>query len=53
MTHRLILVALLVAAVAQAQPADPEVHGTYLGDPMYSLLPLDAIPAVRAIAATW
>jgi hypothetical protein len=25
---------------------EPEVHGTFHGDPMYTVLPLDAIPAI-------
>lgn len=41
------LLCLLMATVVLAQPSDPEVHGTFDGDPMYSLLPLDAIPAIR------
>jgi len=46
---RPILIAglLLVAGLAAAQPPDPEVHGTFQGDPMYSVLPVDAIPAIR------
>jgi hypothetical protein len=37
----------LLAAAANAQRPEPEVHGTFQGDPMYSVLPVDAIPAIR------
>ena len=37
----------LTATVAQAQRPEPEIHGTFDGDPMYTVLPLDAIPAIR------
>ena len=38
---------VLAATVAQAQRPEPEIHGTFDGDPMYTVLPLDAIPAIR------
>ena len=45
----LILVALmLVAAPAPAQRSEPEVYGTFDGEPMYTLLPPGAIPAIDA-----
>ena len=37
----------LAATTAQAQRPEPEIHGTFDGDPMYTVLPLDAIPAIR------
>jgi hypothetical protein len=43
----LLVVLALYAAPALGQPAEPDVHGTFDGDPMYSLLPLDAIPAIH------
>jgi len=43
----LMLMAMTMATAALAQPDDPEVHGIFDGDPMYSLLPLDGIPAIR------
>ena len=48
---RMILaLALLVAAplAAVAERPEPEVHGTYDGDEMYTLLPPDGIPAILA-----
>jgi hypothetical protein len=47
MKRSLSLLALLLAAVVVAQDQEPEVHGTYHGDPMYAVLPLDGIPAIR------
>jgi hypothetical protein len=47
MKRSLSLLALLLAVAVVAQDQEPEVHGTYQGDPMYSLLPLDGIPAIR------
>ena len=44
----LILVAALAPAPAQAQRSEPEVYGTFDGDPMYTLLPPGAIPAIDA-----
>jgi hypothetical protein len=45
----LALVALIMVAApvpAQAQRSEPEVYGTFDGDPMYTLLPPGAIPAI-------
>jgi len=36
----------LLAAVAFAERPEPEVHGTFFGDDMYTLLPPDGIPAI-------
>ncbi len=50
MTIRRILpfaILLVMVGLSSAQPPDPEVHGTFEGDPMYTLLALDAIPAIR------
>lgn len=45
----LVLVALtLVAVPVQAQRSEPEVYGTFDGDPMYTLLPPGAISAIDA-----
>jgi hypothetical protein len=45
----LALVALtLVAVPVQAQRSEPEVYGTFDGDPMYTLLPPGAISAIDA-----
>lgn len=38
---------LLVAVLALAQQPEPEVHGEFEGEPMYTVLPPDAIPAIR------
>jgi len=38
---------LLVPATVPAEHPEPEVHGTFDGDPMYTVLPPDAIPAIR------
>ncbi len=45
---KLILVSglMLLAAVALADRPKPEVHGTFFGDDMYTLLPPDGIPAI-------
>ena len=44
-----VLVALMPVLVsAQAERSEPEVYGTYAGDPMYTLLPPGAIPAIDA-----
>ena len=37
----------LCATVAVGAERKPEVHGTFDGDPMYTVLPADAIPAIR------
>lgn len=44
-----LVLGVLIAGVggAEAQRPEPRVHGTYQGDPMYTVLPLDAIPAIR------
>ena len=45
----LTLLAVLLAAglvLADERP-EPEIHGVFDGEPMYSLLPPDAIPAIR------
>jgi len=42
-----LLLMLGLAGFVQAQPSDPELHGTFDGDPMYTLLDVDAIPAIR------
>ena len=41
-----LLALLLVALPATGQPSEPEVVGVFDGDPMYAVLPLDAIPAI-------
>jgi len=43
----LLAAALTLAGVAAAQPGEPEVHGTFAGDPMYTVLPPGAIPAIH------
>lgn len=51
MSIRILFVLLsLLAATALAEdskPPEPEIHGEFHGDPMYTLLPPDAIPAIR------
>jgi hypothetical protein len=42
-----VLAAAGMASALGAETAGPRVHGTYQGDPMYTVLPLDAIPAIR------
>jgi hypothetical protein len=46
----LITIATTVLATmpAPAEHPDPEIHGVFEGEPMYTLLPPDAIPAIRA-----
>ena len=43
-----ILLLLLIGplALAQAERPEPEVHGEFQGDKMYTLLPPDGIPAI-------
>ena len=41
------LLALALLAPATAQRPQPEVHGVFDGDTMYTLLPPDGIPAIR------
>lgn len=43
----LALMALALLAPATAQRPQPEVHGVFDGDTMYTLLPPDGIPAIR------
>lgn len=38
----------LVVLPAAAQRPDPEVHGMFDGEPMYTVLPPNAIPAIMA-----
>lgn len=42
-----LLLLLGMVGFVHAQPPDPEVHGTFDGDPMYTLLDVDVIPAIR------
>ncbi|MBD3219658.1 DUF3179 domain-containing protein [bacterium] len=44
-----VTIALLVplATMVAAQQPQPEVHGTFEGEPMYTVLPPDRIPAIR------
>jgi hypothetical protein len=45
------LASLMIAGVwglAMAERPEPEVHGTFEGEAMYTLLPPDAIPAITA-----
>ncbi len=42
----LILLLLVAAGVVWAERPEPEVHGTFFGDQMYTLLPPDGIPAI-------
>lgn len=46
----ILCLALLLPAVtpAAAQRAEPEVHGIFDGEPMYTVLPPNAIPAIMA-----
>jgi len=39
---------LLITVTAQAKQSEPEVHGTFDGEPMYTVLPPNAIPAIIA-----
>ena len=43
-----MLLVVALPATRAGGDAEPRVHGTYRGDPMYTVLPLDAIPAIRA-----
>ena len=43
----LVLPCLLIGLTASAQRPQPEVYGEFQGDPMYTVLPPDAIPAVH------
>lgn len=42
----LLAVLLVLASAAAAERPEPEIHGTFDGDPMYTLLPPDGIPAI-------
>ena len=42
----LTLATSLVTSLAAAERPDPEVHGEFQGDKMYTLLPPDGIPAI-------
>ena len=42
----ILAVVVLVPFSADAQRPEPEVHGEFQGDPMYIVLPPDAIPAI-------
>ncbi len=42
-----LAMSLTVAGPAPAEPSDPEIHGVFDDEPMYALLPPDAIPAIR------
>ncbi len=46
MRATLVLMILVIACTAGAQRPEPEVHGVFDGDPMYTLLPPDGIPAI-------
>ena len=41
-----VLSLIVLAAAAGAERPEPEVHGVFQGDEMYTLLPPDAIPAI-------
>jgi len=44
----ILLILCLTATLAAAQRPEPEVHGEFQGDKMYTLLPPDGIPAILA-----
>ena len=44
----IVLGVAILAGVAAAERPEPTVHGTFDGDPMYTMLPVDGIPAIRA-----
>ncbi len=49
MQPRILLIVLIccgLSTLAWAERPEPEVHGTFDGDQMYTLLPPDAIPAI-------
>ncbi len=37
---------ILAASVTQGERPEPQVHGVFQGDTMYTLLPPDGIPAI-------
>ncbi len=39
---------ILAASVTQGERPEPQVHGVFQGDTMYTLLPPDGIPAILA-----
>lgn len=39
---------LLATSPVAAQRAEPEIHGTFDGEPMYTVLPPGAIPAINS-----
>ena len=41
-----LLCLILATSIAAADRPDPEVHGEFQGDKMYTLLPPDGIPAI-------
>ena len=43
-----LLAFILIAALAVGERPEPEVHGEFQGDKMYTLLPPDRIPAILA-----
>lgn len=43
----LVFVAMLFATSAIAQRPEPKVYGEFQGDPMYTVLPPGAIPAIE------
>ncbi len=47
-TLALMMIVNFVITVSPVQSRTPPVHGEFYGDPMYSLLPLDRIPAIRS-----
>ena len=42
-----LVIVVLAPQSADAQRPKPEVHGEFQGDPMYTVLPPDAIPAIH------
>ncbi len=42
-----LLVLLVATQVFASEPKEPEVHGEFQGDKMYTLLPPDGIPAIQ------
>lgn len=47
-TLALISCLLLMVGSVLAERPEPDVHGTFFGDEMYTLLPPDGIPAITA-----
>ncbi len=46
LSFAILLGLTLAASIAVAERPDPEVHGEFQGDKMYTLLPPDGIPAI-------